>query len=168
MSKCVNFPQALFGFSKSNGVDSVYHTEGPSLTRQEFAEECDVNSIMARYQGHVIGGPGNLSAMGPPMYVDFAAMPGSLMEYMDFMQNADKAFMFLPAVVRKEFDNDPRMFVDFASDPENVDQMRTWGLAAPAPKEAPGDAKAAPGAGAPPAGEKPPGGAPEGSTHGST
>lgn len=168
MTKLPTFPQAFHDFGKSNGVNTVYNTEGPSLTRQEFAEECDVNALMKRYEAHVIGGPGNLQSMGPPMYADFATMPRTLLEYMDFMNMAEAQFMSLPAVVRREFDNDAKMFVDFASDPENLEQMRTWGLAPPKPVDPPaGPAVVAPVpiATAPPGAAPAPGGA---STHGST
>jgi len=167
MSKKSTFPNTMVDHVKSNGLDHGFATVGPSLTRQEFAEECDINTIMTRYNAYVIGGPGNMPPLGPQHFVDWTAAPRTLMEYMDFMQEAEAAFMSLPAVVRKEFDNSPQEFIDFASDPENLPQMQTWGLAekpkeapvAPAPASAPGGASAAPSApGAP-------GAAP---THGST
>lgn len=147
---------AYFDFYKTNGSDTVFNTEGPSLTRQEFAEECDINSLMRKYEGHVVGGPGNLPPL-QPLYYDFADAPQTLMEFMEMQQRAESAFMSLPAVVRKEFENDPIQFVEFASDPANLEQMRTWGLAepakpadAPAPVEAPPEPAAAPAnAGAP-------------------
>lgn len=129
------FPVALNDFIKSNGLsykDTCTRTEGPSLTRQEFAEECDINSLMSRYDGHVIGGPGNM-APKEPLYFDFADAPQTLMEYMHFQKDAEAQFMRLPANVRREFDNSAIEFVAFASDPGNLDQMRSWGLAAPKP-----------------------------------
>jgi hypothetical protein len=144
---------AYYDFYKVNGASGVTFTEGPSMTRQEFAEECDINSIMKRYEGHVVGGPGNLPPM-VPQYYDFGEMPQTLMEFMEMQSRAEEAFMSLPAVVRKHFENDAMQFVEFASDPGNLGQMREWGLAAPA--KAP-DAPAAPGAvsGAAPAGAAP-------------
>lgn len=163
MSK--NFPVALHDFDKPGGDRAIFHTEGPSLTRQEFAEECDINSIMARYEGHVIGGPGNLPP-AVPVYFDFASAPQTLLEFLTFMQDADRQFMTLPAQVRREFDNDAKLFVDFASDPDNLEQMRTWGLAAPAPAPEPSKpasaAPEAPGAGGAP------GASPASAAHGST
>lgn len=161
------FPEVAHDFVKRNGADTVFFTEGPSLTRQEFAEECDINSIMARYDTHVIGGPGNLPHM-QPQYADFTMVPATLLEYMTFMDSAEAAFMSLPAQVRKEFDNSPHMFVEFASDPENISQMRTWGLAPPAlaePVQAPTPAPAPAGAPTPPQAPTAPGAGP---THGST
>jgi len=107
----------------------------PSRTRQEFAEECDINVIMARYERT---GQLPVNSVEPPRYVDMTAMPSDFREAMDLMLAAEAAFMTLPAKVRREFDNDAKQFVDFASDAKNVDQLRDWGLAAPKPKEAPG------------------------------
>lgn len=150
MSKST-FPVASNDFVKSNGLSYKDHctvTEGPSLTRQEFAEECDINSLMSRYDAHVIGGPGNLRPK-EPIYFDFADAPQTLMEYMQFQKDAEAQFMLLPAVVRKEFDNDPIEFVAYASDPGNIDQMRSWGLAAPKPEPVaipvPGEPPSSPG-----------------------
>lgn len=105
----------------------------PSLTRQEFAEECDINEIMARYQ---VTDMSALNApVGPPTYVDFVNMPNNLQDAMEQVFTAEREFMRLPANVRREFDNDPVKFVAFASDHANLDQMRDWGLA-PQPQEA--------------------------------
>nr|QJB19250.1 MAG: internal scaffolding protein [Microvirus sp.] len=156
MSKNAKSAQASHDFHKSNGQDHGFATVGPSLTRQEFAEECDINTLMARYDTAIIGGPGNLPPIGPDNFVDWTTQPSTLLEYMDVMRTAETAFMSLNASIRKEFDNDPVEFVAFASDPENRAQMATWGLANPIPPPEPEPEKA------PPA---PPQGAP---THGST
>lgn len=104
----------------------------PSLTRQEFAEECDINTIMARYEA---GGAVSHVNKAQPMYMDMTAIP-DLREALDIMRDATISFNSLPAKVRREFDNDPQKFVDYAQNPENLARMREWGLAAPAPVEA--------------------------------
>ncbi|AXH73256.1 MAG: internal scaffolding protein [Microviridae sp.] len=154
--------QAENDFHKTNGSDTTVFNREPSLTRQEFAEECDINALMKRYDGHVIGGPGNLPPR-EPMYVDFAELPQDLMGYLEFMKNAESAFMSLPAQVRKEFDNSPHEFVAYASDPSSLEQMRSWGLAPPA--KAPERPDPVPPGEGPAAASK---GSPEPATHGST
>lgn len=123
----------LEDFYVSNGERFATYVDPkePSLTRQEFAEECDINMVMKRYEGHAIGGPGNLAPQ-EPMYVDFSELPQDLLGYMTFMEEAERSFMSLPANVRREFDNNAHEFVAFASDPASLDQMRKWGLAPPA------------------------------------
>lgn len=126
-----DLPVASNDFAKSNGLPrSAFETMpgGPSLTRQEFAEECDINNIMKRYDAY-ISDP--MRSVREPVYYDFTEMPDTLMGAMEVLHRGEDAFFKLPAEVRREFDNNPAAFVDFASDPENVGQMRTWGLAPP-------------------------------------
>lgn len=128
------YPFAEFDFftPKREGTETLFH--GHSLTRQEFAAECDINNLMERYQNQDIGAI--MRAAGEPVYADFSEMPQDLMGFMKLMGDAENAFMTLPAQVRREFDNDAMRFVDFASDPANLSQMRGWGLAPPAPQAA--------------------------------
>lgn len=103
----------------------------PSLTRQEFAAECDINTIMAQYEKT---GVINHYARTEPQYLDVTNVP-DLQAALNILDEAGRAFMSLPAVVRREFDNDVAKFVSFAQDPANVDKMREWGLAEPLPPE---------------------------------
>ncbi|QCQ84690.1 internal scaffolding protein [Blackfly microvirus SF02] len=105
----------------------------PSLTRQEFAAECDINTLMAQYEKT---GVINHFTTGEPQYYDFDQVP-DLQNSLHILKEATTAFMSLPAHVRKEFDNDPTQFVEFASDPKNLDKMREYGLAAPAKVDPP-------------------------------
>lgn len=102
-----------------------------SLTRQEFAEECDINTIMARYEASGVVSHVNRSN---PVFLDTTNYPG-LQASMDLFREAALSFNALPATVRREFDNDPQKFVDFAADPANLDRMREWGLAEPVKAE---------------------------------
>lgn len=113
--------------------------QGPSLTRQEFADECDINVLMAQYEKT---GVINHFNSAEPKYYDLTEMPDTLMGSLEHMKNAEEAFMRLPAHVRREFQNDPLDFVIYATDPNNIGQLREWGLAAP---EKPADALNQPG-----------------------
>lgn len=108
---------------------------GMSRTRQEFKDECNINVIMKKYEKTgVISHTSNRQ----PRYVDFGDGVPDFHTAMNMMVAAESAFMTLPAVVRKRFENDPAAFVEYASDEKNLDQLREWGLAAPAkPAEAP-------------------------------
>ena len=113
-------------FVEHEAVDT--EVGGPSLTRQEFAEEADINNLMARYER-----TGVISHQSPktPRYVDWSEMP-DLHSALQILADAETAFMSLPAKVRAEFENDVSQFVKYAEDPENLEQMRSWGLAKPA------------------------------------
>lgn len=124
----------LSNFLKNNSDPraSDLGTFEPSLTRQEFAAECDINTIMDRYEK-----TGSISHVNRnlPMYMDVTALP-DLRGSLELFRDASLAFAALPAKVRKEFDNDATKFVDYAQDPQNLAQMREWGLA-PEPPPAP-------------------------------
>jgi len=113
----------------------TYNTE-PSLTRQEFADECDINVLMQKYE---TSGVLNHYNSSKPQYFDVSAVP-DLATAIAFANEANVAFMSLPASVRRTFDNNPVAFVEFAADPANLDQMRKWGLA-PTPDPVPGPMK---------------------------
>lgn len=100
-------------------------------TRQEFADDCDINVLLARYEKS-----GQFSHFNSqePAYLDVSNVP-DLQASLTYLEEAKRAFMSLPATVRKEFDNDPVEFVKFAQDEANVDKMREWKLAKPLPEE---------------------------------
>lgn len=109
-----------------DGVDKDMDGQ-KSLTRQEMKDECDINLLLKRYRDH---GVPPAMRVGEPRYLDCSEVP-DFREAMDIVINAEQAFMQLPADVRKQLDNDPAKFLVFAQDPENLEQMRKWGLAPP-------------------------------------
>lgn len=107
---------------------SLFQTEvvQDGRTKSEFANECDLNVLMERYRkAGVVPVP-----MGEGVYMD-TDIP-DLPTAMQYMIEAENSFNSLPSDVRKEFDNDPVRFVEFATDPANIETLREWGLAAPA------------------------------------
>lgn len=106
--------------------------EEPTLTKQEFAEEVDINTIVERF-GVTGEMPQNVRV---PLTSEFV----ETMDYrtsIDKIREADDAFMQFPAKIRAEFENDAAKFVAFVSDPANVDKVREWGLANPLPTASP-------------------------------
>lgn len=101
----------------------------PSRTKQAFKDMCDINKIMARfkkvqgadflqrYNGCVGGQFGDFSNV-----TDYRSA-------IDQVRLAEDRFMSMPAVVRKRFQNDPAQFLDFCSDPSNIDELVSMGLA---------------------------------------
>lgn len=112
-------------------LEVVQDVGGPSRTHQEFTDECDVNLIMERQRAAGAGQwPLPLNGVAPTYY-DFTSMPHDLQGALNTVMEAEQAFMQLDASIRKTFDNDPLLFVEFASDSSNLEQMRKWGLATP-------------------------------------
>ena len=106
----------------------------PSMAKQAFKSECDINTIMRRFEkdavlDHVSKVQGR--------YEDFTRYPGDFEEAMALVTNAREMFLTIPSTIRDRFDNDPGAFLDFAQDPANEDAMREMGLLPPADKGAP-------------------------------
>ena len=105
----------------------------PSLTKQEFKDECDINVLMKRYQktGLFPQHPGQ-----SPRYVSNIGAPDFL-EAQNLVIKAREEFMALNAELRKRFDNDPAKFYAFVNDEKNADELVQLGLRE-APKPEPG------------------------------
>lgn len=106
---------------------ALYCDPEEGRTRQEFAEEADVNHLMARFEKT---GQLPFNSVGAPAYLDVSEVP-DLATALQVVEDAKAAFMTLPAKVRAEFENDPVQFVQYAENPENIARMREWGLAPP-------------------------------------
>lgn len=96
-------------------------------TSSEFAKDCDINSIMARYEK-----TGQL-----PQYSRGAAQYGDFSQIPDFatMRHrviaAEEMFMALPAKVRAVFGNDPGAFIAAADSQEGIALLKSLGLGNP-------------------------------------
>lgn len=129
-----SFYVALDRDPKTNPAIFVDCSVEPSLTRQEYADECDINKLMAQYEKTGLL-PGNMN-LNPPRYLDVSDVP-DLPTALNMLNEATSAFMSLPATVRRDFDNDPVKFIQFAENPENLPKMREWKLAPPEATEPP-------------------------------
>ncbi|AXL15028.1 internal scaffolding protein [Microviridae sp.] len=104
-----------------------FSTTGESLTHQSMAPECDINRIMAKWQKTgVIEHANNFNGD----YGDFSEVP-TYQEAMNKVIRGQEVFMTLPSSVRKQFDNDPHQFLEFATDARNTDEMVDMGLMDP-------------------------------------
>lgn len=101
----------------------------PSMTQQQFKEECDINTIATRF-----GITGELPVNGrAATFGDFAQV-NDFHSAMQAIRAAEESFMQLPGLVRERFGQDPQRFVEFCSDPRNLEEVRKLGLAPPLPK----------------------------------
>ena len=107
-----------------------------SLTKQEFLEESDINTIVERF-----GILGELpSGVAAPVYADFSEV-FDFTTAMNAIAKANESFDAMPAHVRSRFDNNPAKFVDFCSDNANYDEAVKLGLVFPKTLEVPSGAK---------------------------
>lgn len=108
-------------FATDVGVDE-------DLVQQHMRDECDVNVIMRRYQN--TGVLTHVMEDANAIYGDFYDVP-DYKSGVELMLAADNLFMELPSSVRDKFQNNAGEFLDFASNPDNIDEMREMGLAEP-------------------------------------
>lgn len=100
----------------------------PSLTKQSFKEECDINNILKKYNralgiefldqysGYISGKFEDVSAG-----VDYRTALHQLSE-------AEAAFEAMPSKLRARFDNDPAMLLDFLGNSANREEAIDLGL----------------------------------------
>lgn len=119
--------------------DENYHSEifwtepgeDEDLVQHHMQAECDVNTIMARYER-----TGELQHVA-----SMAAEYGDYYDVTDYKTGAERLlaaealFMELPARLRDRFNNDPAQFIGFATDEKNIDELRSLGLAEPLPPD---------------------------------
>lgn len=127
-------------------------TPTPTLTKQAFQEECDINVIVRRF-----GLTGQLPVgVRMPQFGDFSEVT-DFHEALNAVRVAEESFLAMPAEVRARFGNDPGQFVDFVADDRNRDEAVKLGLVE-RPLPAPVKPEVAPAAvPAPVAPEAPPG-----------
>ena len=99
----------------------------PSMAQQQFAEEANINNIMARYNTTgLLTDPLNPSTRQYE-FGDFSTLP----EFRDAQETiieAKNLFNQMPARVRAEFNNDPGLFLDFCSNDQNIERMYDLGI----------------------------------------
>lgn len=101
----------------------------PSLTKQSFKDDCDVNRIMAKYQSTGVLEHVKYMHENSLRYGDFTGF--DFRDVCDRVVQAQEMFDTLPAKLRYRFENDTAQFLDFVSDPRNKDEMVTLGLMPP-------------------------------------
>jgi len=104
--------------------------ESPSRTKQAMKDECDINSIMKRFER-----TGTITHLEKrAAYFDDVSQVPDFATAIAVVSQAEAMFMSLPATLRKEFDNDPIRYVEFCADPVNLPRLRELGLAPLEPK----------------------------------
>lgn len=78
------------------------------MTKQAFAQECDINHIVSRFESTGVIAHLNRAAA---QYADVSQV-GSFKEVLDTVRAVESEFLELPSSVRAEFNNDPAEFLD--------------------------------------------------------
>lgn len=115
----------------------VLDTGKESNVQQSFKNETDINVIMKKYKS-----TGQLPQMvRRGNFMDCTHLEG-YQESLNIVKEAHNLFMALPSNIRKRFGNDPQEYIDFASNPDNAEELVKLGLAVKKPVPTPSDDKA--------------------------
>ena len=106
----------------------VTDNQEPTMTKQALADNANINKLIKKHGiTHVVQNMSNLEVI----YGDITSH--DLQEAMQMNIDAKAAFAEVPSEIRKKFGNDAGSFIDFATNPDNLQQMREWGMAPPPP-----------------------------------
>lgn len=118
------FVRAMWNYDRdAASLESGLDCQDGTRAQQQFKEECDINTIVERF-----GITGQMPAqVAIPLTGDFT----EVVDYrtaLEMLRQADEGFLTIPAEVRARFDNNAGAFVDFMSDPANLDEIKKMGL----------------------------------------
>lgn len=102
----------------------------PSLTLQQFRDECDINNLVERYNRtgtfyNALDCAGRLARM--PQFGDFSDL-GDFREQQQKILDIYDHFQTLPSKIRERFNNNPAFFVEFVGDEKNIEECVKLGL----------------------------------------
>ena len=124
MSKNTVFLRTPYNYDKDAASnESGLHCEDASLAQQHFKEECDINTILQKF---------NITGLLPeqtlsPLYGDFSGI-GDYHTALNRVIAAQEEFDALPAQIRARFDNDPANLIEFLENSENRPEAEELGL----------------------------------------
>lgn len=98
----------------------------PSMTKQSFKDESDINNILKRF---LKTGVMDFAQKNEPRYGDTTGL--EFTQAMQTVAAAKSLFAELPAHLRARFENEPAKFLDFVQDDNNREEARALGLLKP-------------------------------------
>lgn len=108
-------------YSQSHRVSAV--NNDPSMTKQSFKKESDINNIMSQYEK--TGIMTNINTADP----QYGFVPDfDFAEAIQLIETARESFLLVDSDIRKRFNNDPVQFTEFVTDPQNTEELRQLGL----------------------------------------
>lgn len=120
--------------ARDRGREGIDFSEHPSLTKQSFKQECDLNTIMKKYLTTGTIPQGTSMAR----YGDFSEAEDFYEAQLVILQ-AESQFSALPSSVRERFKNNPALLLEFIENKDNLAEAQKLGLLkkeAPAPTPA--------------------------------
>lgn len=107
---------------------------GPSLTKQSFAGDTDINKIIAKFEK-----TGMIEHVNrrQPFYGDVSEYRG-YQESLEMVREAQELFNNMSANIRERFENDPVKMIEFLDNPANLQEAIDLGMVLPDPRRGQG------------------------------
>jgi phage internal scaffolding protein len=124
MSKNTVFLRTPYNYDRDAATnESGLACEEPSLAQQHYKDECDINTILEKF---------NITGLLPeqtlsPRYGDFTGI-GDYHTALNRVIAAQDEFEALPAQIRARFENDPAKLIEFLEDENNRPEAEQLGL----------------------------------------
>lgn len=119
-------PNQKITVRKNGTIDIVSLNSEPTLTQQQFKEQCDINNIIKHYTQ-----TGELPlSKKVGQFLDVS----NVQDYhsaLNTVYEAQKAFDDLPSNIRSKFENDPNQLLSFIEDDSNYEEALKLGLLSP-------------------------------------
>lgn len=115
-------------------VRTPFVNDEPSMTKQSFREETDINILASKYiRKDVEYTPVQIAAQiaavtQKPLTYGDVSNATNLNDAMNVIAEIQDAFDVLPAIIRQRFDNDPLSLVGFLENPDNRPEAVKLGL----------------------------------------
>lgn len=122
-------PNVRHIYTERDRSETCFTSSQPSVTRQGFKDECDINVIMARYQAT---GVIDFVNKHEGSFADVSAIDFQTAQ--ETVARARSAFNDLPSSLRERFENDPAQFLEFVQDDKNRAEAMELGLLRPEAK----------------------------------
>lgn len=122
------FVRSAYNYDRDAASDAAgLECPEPTKAQQHQADEADINTIVRRFG--ITGAPPVIPLSDEIVSVESM----DLREAMDQINAAQRSFMSLDAETRARFNNDPARFVNFAQNPDNLEELVKLGLAVKRP-----------------------------------
>lgn len=125
--------ERLYDFPPSVGLvfpeydpDVPSTLESVSVTEQHHANDCDIHNIVARYNTTGLWSDNLVSSNRKPMYGDFTNV--DYLGLQNQIAQINSEFSLLPSDIRRKFNDDPQVMIDFIANPDNKSECISIGL----------------------------------------
>ena len=151
-SSPIKFRYAFDGLEAQMSDATGLECLDPTLTQQQFKDDCNLNVIMDRLlAGKDVEHFRNVAGE----FGDFTSIP-DYQSSLNIVIAGQASFAALPANIRNRFSNDPAKFLEFFNDPSNYTEAVKLGLIVPKDLTPPVDDKRLSEGGVPPQVSNPP------------